>query len=71
MILARIFLYVVTGLIVAKEFQKWINKDIHTPPLDMGGFICSIIIWPIPLFILIFVGLIETTIWFYNLGNKK
>lgn len=62
--------YITMGLVVAKCFQKWVNKS-ALPSLDVYTFLISIITWPIVLFVLIFLRFIDIIIWFYNLGNKK
>jgi hypothetical protein len=66
-----IILYITIGLGVAKIFQKWTDEEGFGVPLDMGGFLVCIIIWPIPLFVLVVVGLAWIMNWFYKLGKKQ
>lgn len=65
-----ILTYLVTGLIIAKYFQLWVNKT-SCLPLDMGAFFVCIIIWPVCVFIILVAWLIQLWIWFFKLWDKS
>ncbi len=71
MIIIYILVYIAIGLIVARVFQTWADKDAYVPTVDFRTFICTIIIWPIALLILCLAGFICAGDWFFRLGKKK
>ncbi len=65
--------YLIIGLVVAKLFQRWLNRTacIPTELVDMPSFVFFIIVWPVCVIVRLIFWLIQLWIWFFHLRENK
>jgi len=62
--------YIVVGFIIGKIFQTWIDKgSLAHNKLDLGGFVASILVWPLILVVLCVVWITNFVEWVFKLGK--
>ncbi len=65
--------YLMMGLVVAKFFQRWMNKTAFAldDVIDMPGFFTFILVWPACVIVRVIAWLIQLWAWFFHLWENK